>query len=517
MAIKKHMLLATLFASLTWAFPKPPLGTAVNTTTCNGQTFVYEALAGYGFVPSNSRDKFGDTAGGFGSSAAIDQTSWKVDKSGVYSGILWALPDRGWNTEGTLNFQPRIHKFAITFRPDYTSTANDPSAPNLHLELLDTIRFTDPFGAPLTGLDADAHGPYLTFPGFPPLPSATYTGDGFGGNGVGGRRVSLDSEGLVLSPDGSFWVSDEYGPFIYHFAPSGRMLSAIQPPPALIPERNGTESFSAASPPRYDPDLETLPKNNPTGRDNNQGFEGLTVSHDNRNLYALMQSALNQEGGLNSTTRVYTRLLHYDISNPFRPEYKAEYVLPLPKDPAGRVAAQSEIHFVSPTQFLVLARDSNRGHGQKNSDSRYRHVDVYDISKATDIRGPAYDCPSCAVASVDGVLDSDIVPATYCSWLDYNVNSQLNRFGLHNGGDQDAQLLNEKWESIALAAVQPPEKGCIDGHPATNGEYFLFSLSDNDFITQNGFMNGGELPYADASGYNLDNQVLVFKVKLPIP
>jgi hypothetical protein len=41
-------------------------------------------------------------------------------------------------------------------------------------------------------------------------------------------------------------------------------------------------------------------------------------------------------------------------------------------------------------------------------------------------------------------------------------------------------------------------------------------LSDNDFITQNGYMDGGKLKYADESGYSLDNQVLVFKVKLPV-
>ncbi|KAG9779971.1 outer membrane autotransporter, partial [Aureobasidium melanogenum] len=513
----KHILLSTLFASLAWAWPRQPdTSTAVNTTTCNGQTYVYETLAGYGFTPSNSRDKFGDTAGGIGSSAALDTKSWQKDKSGVYTGILWALPDRGWNTEGTLNFQPRVHKFQITFKPDYTSTAKNPSSPNLQLQLLDTIRFTDPSGEPLTGLDPDGHGPYITYPGFPDLPSATYKGDGFGGNGNGGRRVSLDAEGLVLNADGSFWISDEYGPYIYHFSPEGRMLSAIQPPAAIVPRRNGTESFSAASAPRYDPDLEVLPEDNPTGRANNQGFEGLTASPDGKTLYALMQSALDQEGGKNSSTRVYTRLLEYDVSDPWKPVHKAEYVLALPKDPAGRVAAQSEIHYISPTQFLVLARDSNRGHGQDKSDSRYRHIDVYDVSKATDIHGPTYDCADCAVATIKGVLNPDVTPATYCSWLDFNVNSQLNRFGLHNGGAQDAGLLNEKWESIALVPVNPDARECKSGFFKADGEYFLFSLSDNDFITQNGFMNGGLLPYADESGYSLDNQVLVFKVKLPV-
>ncbi|KIW15925.1 hypothetical protein PV08_05975 [Exophiala spinifera] len=514
----KAVLLSILAARFAFASPAPPAGTAVNTTTCNGQTYVYQQLAGYGFTPSDARDKFGDTAGGIGSSAAIDRNSWTVDKDGVYSGILWALPDRGWNTEGTLNFQPRVHKFHITFRPNYRATAQNPSPPNLNLDYLDTIRFTDPFGQPLTGLDADVHGPYLSFPGTPDLPSATYVGDGFGLNGTGGRRVSLDSEGLVLAGDGSFWISDEYGPYIYHFSAAGQMISAIRPPEALIPRRNGTDSFSADSPPRYNQDILTIPAENPTGRQNNQGLEGLTVSPDGKTLYALMQSALDQDGGLKKANRRNTRFLQYDISTATSPVLKAEYVVPLPRFSNNtKVAAQSEVHFISPTQFLVLARDSGAGHGQDSSSSVYRHVDVFDISNATNVAN-RFDCASCAVASnSSGTLDPAIVPATYCSWLDFNVNGQLNRFGLHNGGDQDAGLLNEKWESIALVPVNPsgPEDCNKPDGAKADGEYFLFSLSDNDFITQNGFMDGGKLPYADESGYDLDNQVLVFRVKIP--
>lgn len=80
---------------------------AVNTTVCNGKTYVYEELAGYGKIPGNARDKEGDTIGGIGSSITIDPRTWqKVGNS--YTGILYAVPDRGWNTEGTLNYQARI-------------------------------------------------------------------------------------------------------------------------------------------------------------------------------------------------------------------------------------------------------------------------------------------------------------------------------------------------------------------------------------------------------------------------
>jgi hypothetical protein len=198
-----------------------------------------------------------------------------------------------------LNYQNRVHKFDITLTLNTSATVEKPSAPNLHLVYKDTILFTDPEDTPVTGLDADAHGPYLQFSGaFPDLPSVNYTGDGFGRSGPGGHRVSVDSEGLVLNTDGSFWVSDEYGPYIYKFSSSGKMLQAIRPPNALIPLRNGTESFSADSAPVYDPSYEVTPADNPSGRANNQGLEGLTASPDGTKLFALMQSALNQEGGL---------------------------------------------------------------------------------------------------------------------------------------------------------------------------------------------------------------------------
>lgn len=234
----------------------------MNQTDCNGNTYTYQEMAGYGFIPSDARDKFGDTIGGIGSSIAIDKTTW-AKHGHSYTGILWALPDRGWNTEGTLNYQNRVHKIQVTLTPNETATVANPSGPNLQLKYLDTVLFTDPTGTPVSGLDGGLHGPYLSFPGFPDLPSVNYTGDGFGGAGPGGYRVVLDSEGLVLNTDGSFWVSDEYGPYVYHFSSSGRMTAAIRPPDAYIPLRNGSESFSADSPPLYDQTLVPIPADNP--------------------------------------------------------------------------------------------------------------------------------------------------------------------------------------------------------------------------------------------------------------
>ena len=351
-------------------------------------------------------------------------------------------------------------------------------------------------------------------------------GDGFGQNGTGGARVPLDTEGLVLGDDGTYWISDEYGKitttpiipiysqttaaYVYQFDEKGKMIQAIRTPDAFIPLRNGANSFSAASPPIYDPDFETTPEQPSTGRGNNQGLEALTRSPDGKYLYTMLQSATIQDGGTSNSKRRNTRLLAYRIKSKSI-ALEAEYVVQLPVLPTGRVASQSEIQYISPTQFLVLSRDSGAGHGQDKSESIYRNADVIDISGATSIAGK-YDGFNASIAS-GGVLNAAIKPAEYCPWLSFNLNSQLNRFGVRNGGAQDQNLLNEKWESLALLPVDKDDGGKKDKDGGKS--YYLISFSDNDFITQNGYINFGKQQYKDASGFDLDSQVLVFKVTLP--
>ncbi|KAK4170736.1 esterase-like activity of phytase-domain-containing protein [Triangularia setosa] len=486
---------------------------AVFTTTCQGKTYTYNELAGFGSIPSDARDKFGDTIS-IGSSAAI--TNWKKRSTGknkqtYYTGTLYGLPDRGWNTQGTQNTIPRVHIFEVTFTPPNKSQP-PPLPPNLLFKYKSTILLTSPNGEPLTGLDPDS---VTTLPGFPPLPASTYPGDGFGGPGPGGKRIAIDAEGLVLNSDGTLWISDEYGPYIYLFSSTGKLLDAIAPPDAILPLRNGTVSFSSDNPPIFDSGKRPNPTNPSQGRSNNQGFEGLTASPDRNQLWVMLQSAGRLEGGGNAATRRHARLLRYDVGKGKgkgqKVKYSGEWVVPLPTFTDGqgrtRVAAQSEIKYVSEKQLLVLPRDSGVGACTDSPTSMYRHVDVIDIGKATDVVGGKYDAFNASIASADGVLKPEITPATVCPWIDFNINVELKKFGLRNGPPAlpTHSLLNEKWESLVLV---PAEDGKKD-------EYFLITISDNDFITQNGFINNGKITYKDASGCNLDQQALVFKVTLP--
>ena len=448
----------------------------VATAPAVAQDFSSQGLVGYARIASNARDSHGETLGGFGSGMALVPGSWH-SKDGVFTGTLAMLPDRGWNTEGTTDYQARLQFFDVTVRPGGTGFA-------MHYRR--TLLLTDAAGLATTGLDASSIRPATGT--MPDLPQAA------------NNRIAMDSEAVAMKDGGSIWVSDEYGPYVYRFNAAGKMVAALRPPDAFIPMRDGHESFSANSPPlgmQYD-------LGNPqSGRQNNQGFEGMSITPDGKHLFVINQSALIQDLDRKAikTSRRHVRLLDYDITAP-SPRLVHEFVvaLPLYGDSKGGnlVAAQSEMLALNDHQFLLLCRDSGGGQASKRDASLYRSILTVELNGASDIAG-RYDGVGQAVSPL-GVLRPEIIPAASHVLIDVNDNAQLSRFGLHNGAPNDANDLYEKWESLALAPA------------GTSGDYFLFVGSDNDFITQDGMMAGK--PYADASGANVDSLVLVYRVHL---
>lgn len=173
------------------------------------------------------------------------------------------------------------------------------AAGRLELRLLGTVLLTDETGQPMSGLDPVGVRPARD--AFPELPMTAV------------RRVSLDPEAVVLLADGSFLISDEYGPAIYNFSKEGRMISATLPHPALRPMRQQKLNFSSNNPGPGAP--VPMPKDPETGRQNNQGFEGMALSADGRQLTVVLQSATRQDGGDNAATRRHTRALTYDATD----------------------------------------------------------------------------------------------------------------------------------------------------------------------------------------------------------
>lgn len=483
-----RLLAAALIAS---AALTPVAALADNSVTVGATTFVNKGLVGIGRMPSNQRDKFGETFGS-GSGMSIDESSWTRDGD-TYKGSLWLLPDRGYNAVGTTDYRPRLNTIDITFTP-VAPGATPPAGKEqsgVQATLADTMMLVDDKGADTTGLDPES-GVRAAAGDMPPLPEAT--------NG----KVALDNEAIIRLPDGSMFISDEYGPYIYRFSADGHLMSATQPSKALLPMRKGTLSFASNNPGpgAGAPD----PKDPDTGRQNNQGLEGMAMTPDGKYVIAVLQSAARQDGGDSGSTRQNTRAMIYDASDLAHLKMVHEYVVPLPvfKDAKGKttIAAQSEIVALSDTKFLMLSRDSGNGSMLKGDTSLYRNIGIVDVSAATDILGTDFD--GAKPVAPKGVVDPSVKPATLTPFIDMNDNTQLARFGLHNGAPNDRNNLSEKWEAVSLASVKDPN---------LPDDYFLFVANDNDFFTQDGFQVGAA--YKAEGGADVDTMFQVYQVTLP--
>lgn len=169
----------------------------------------------------------------------------------------------------------------------------------------------------------------------------------------------IDPEGLAIAPDGTFWISEEYGPSLLHFSRSGQLLEKLTP-------------FET------DPAVIALPRVFARRRPGN-GMEGITFIPDGERLAAIMQSPLNNPDAATGAASENTRIL---VIDPATGE-SAQYIYPM----LNATTLVSEIRAISNTSFLVLERD-NKLPGDPSDPARYKHIYRVDISEASDISDP---------------------------------------------------------------------------------------------------------------------------------
>lgn len=439
------------------------LGTA---TGALSQPLVNLGLVGVGRLPADSFDQLGpadDTLGGLFSSLWLDPATLTRDGN-TYRAVLYAAPDRGFGN-GTTAYLPRLQqlRFAITpasgpgpFPQDQIALANT-----------GTLLFAEN-GHLFTGFDPDDTN-FVSYP---------RTLD----SGLGEGLRSLDPEGVARAADGSWYVCDEYGPLIYHFNPAGTLLETLGVPDAYVPRLGPSFprviNFLAAS----------IIATNDSGRYNNRGFEGLSITPDGTRLVTVLQSPLVQDGESRNPSR-NTRILVYDLQ-PLSPTFHqpiAEYVHVLPLSAAeanNRHTPVSEILALSNTKFLILQRDS-RGRGGDPGPFLYKRVVEVDASAASNILGTGYDLEKGAPGQLSlprSGLPTNITAVASRDLVDIINPAQLARFGLNvEPTNHNANTISEKWEGLAVLPLNDP---------AAPNDYLLLVGNDNDFKAGQVFHNG---------------------------
>jgi hypothetical protein len=155
----------------------------------------------------------------------------------------------------------------------------------------------------------------------------------------------LDPESFVLMPDGTFWIGDEFGPFLLHVDARGRVLA----PPAAAPGLVSPDQPGTLPPDLGQPNAATVRRS--------RGFEALGASADHTRLYAMLEASSTLDPPNEA------RILEFD---------------PARGDFTGRMwryrfetndHSATELTMYAPDRFLVVERDG--GHGP---DAKFKRV-----------------------------------------------------------------------------------------------------------------------------------------------
>lgn len=310
---------AAIIGGTTFASPKGEISIA-----SEGAPVPYEVIGKNGDVQVRK--------GGFGS----DACAYPGDKSKFY-----LITDRGPNIDykgpqgkGKLfpvpEFNPQIGLFQIQ---------DDGS-----VKLLKTIGLKNPKGKKITGL---------------PNPK------GKGATGeiaynlkdevLGLDEYGLDCEGLVAMNDGSFWVSDEYGPHIVHFNKNGKELERISP---FGMTTNGRKIPAVLA-----------------NRRANRGMEGLAKTPDEKYLVGIMQSTLHNPTKKDVVNSRLIRIVKFELAT----GKTWQYLYQQNKETdscCGIVALNND-------EFIVIERDGKFA-GETEA---HKYLYKINLKDATDVNG----------------------------------------------------------------------------------------------------------------------------------
>ena len=285
-------------------------------------------------------------------------------------------------------------------------------------------------------------------------PGSAYTDESpvdLNGDPLDNDPLGADMESIVVAPDSSFWLSDEYRPAIYHFDAHGVLIDRFIPQgtAASVEEAEGTFG------------TETLPAVYAQRRAN-RGFEGMALNTDNGKLYAFIQSpidnpdvsnpeakAADESSDFNSRNSQVLRILEVD---PATGEATGEYVYFL--EGSSGVDKIGDAVYAGDGKIQVIERDSGT---DANSEKFIFEVDLTAATNilSTDLSTATEEDSALESMTPDDLAEMDIQPVTKTQVLNlpsigYTAGDKPEGLALLDDGslavinDNDFGLLDEE-------------------------------------------------------------------------
>jgi hypothetical protein len=289
------------------------------------------------------------------------------------AGEFWMTTDRGPNGQVRVDGKNRRTFWVPEFNPTILRVKTEGDS----IKILQAIPIVGQSGKPVTGM------PNLNGIDETPYDYTAKKEFGFNVNG-------LDTEGLVRTKSGEFWLVDEYSPSLLRVDSGGKIVKRFVPAGFNLP---GTDYPVVASLPAV------LGK-----RKINRGFEGLAMSADEKTLYVILQSPLGIPDRKTGEDSRNTRVFLFDRE---AERVTAEYVYRFDEatdfDPRPRMNRDemklSAVVYLNPTTLLILERTD-----------WVAKLYTVDLTQATNILNSKWDMPETtpSLESMEDLPKADI-------------------------------------------------------------------------------------------------------------
>ena len=279
-------------------------------------------------------------------------------------GTFYALPDNGFGAQGnSADFS--IGFYVVT---PHFKTRGDGTSSRGPVTVHEFTPFSDPKGL----LDSSyiTGGPiYLRADYYPT--GAQIPVDPAIRNGRLLTGADFDVESIARMNDGTFWVGEEFGPYLLHFDVKGRLLSAPVRHPVLRAPQN--------------------PQNTTTGPSNlpgSRGFESMTRNGDGSKLYLTTESSIDSERD-KRILEIYefdTKTERY-TGRSFKYAKDSSDFITGGANNATNIFVTGDMTHLGGDRYIMIERDDFQGPPTVANPPRQKKLYLFDLDEADDATG----------------------------------------------------------------------------------------------------------------------------------
>lgn len=273
------------------------------------------------------------------------------------AGSYYGLPDNGYGSQGN------SADFVIGFyevTPNFKVTADGTTTPG-SVAVKSFTPFSDPNGL-LTKGSYITNGPVYT--------RSTYYGNSAIGvdasisNGKWLTGADFDVESFTRMNDGSFWVGEEFGPYLLHFNAQGQLMSAPIAHPVLRAPQNPAGGTNLPS---------------------SRGFESMTRNGDGTRLYLTTEASINSETDkrmleiyeFDTVTEQYTGVSYRYAKD------SSDFITGATNN-ASNIFVTGDMAHVADDKYILIERDDFQGLASGANPPQQKKVYLIDLSETDD-------------------------------------------------------------------------------------------------------------------------------------